>query len=823
MKKRILIDANFPTETRVAVLDKNNNIEAFEYDNEIKRPIKNNIYLAKVTRVEPSLQAAFIDYGDEKSGFLPFSEIHPDYFNIPVNDRKAHLKSLSEITPPKIDSEDAMEKPSELKSNKILENEEVDIDEIQQLVENKIQPDFDIDADENEIDIVNHKSDSDEEDYKIQEVIKKGQILLVQATKEERGNKGASLTTYISLAGKYCVLMPNKPSQNGISRKIANSDERRRLKGIINSLTTDNDNASIIVRTAGAGHNSLDIKRDYEYLSKLWNKIREATLKSTAPSFIHQEDSIMLKSVRDLLDKHVKEVLVQGPEAYANCIKFVGDMMPTERNIVKEYKSKTPIFTKFRVEEQLTKLYQTNVQLPSGGYIVINPTEALTSIDVNSGRSTQERSIEEMALKTNMEAAREIARQARLRDLSGLLVLDFIDMSSNKNRKIVERTLREYMGKDKARIQMAPISTFGLLELSRQRLKPSFLEVNSIMCSHCSGKGIIRADEANSMLILRTIENEVFNSTYDVVNVYGVASSMIFLLNNKRTEINFVEQKYNIKLNFYIDKDATSDSYSIEKIKLSDNKKKKTTKSLRVPILQGTSDIYAESETTGKSRKKIETKDSRKKNITEHSKDNINSAPSEDKKRKTPRKSKSKKLENSEIVEKTNLEEANPNTDQIKQSQTLDTNNPASENNSSPNTQHASAEKGLEELKKEDQSKKTTRRKRTTHNKKTKKATIDTDQESSSNKQGEESSGNNLQTSQENNLDIKSTQQEEKTDSSLEAENNKATTDKETDSNVSTTPKAPRSSNKRRIAKKAATKTTRKKEKVEDLEDSSDS
>lgn len=615
MKKRILIDANFPTETRIVLLDKNNNVEDVEYSSVNKKQIKGNIYLAKVTRVEPALQAAFVDYGDEKSGFLPFSEIHPDYYNILARDKKSDAPSWNELSPPEITSEDLMQTKEQNVGNEVIvDNDEIDISKIEKLVDEKIQSDFDIEVEDNEVESFSKEdvhSDT-RKAYKIQEVIKKGQILLVQVTKEERGNKGVSLTTYISLAGKYCVLMPNKPLQNGISRKISNQDERKRLKDIINSLLSskNKETSSVIARTAGVGHTSLEIKKDYEYLVKLWNRIREATLKANAPSFIHQEDGLILKTIRDMFDRNVKEVLVQGTVAFNICIKFVKDIMPYALNSIKEYKGTTPIFTKFNVEDQLAKLYQPIVQLPSGGYIVINPTEALISIDVNSGRATSERNIEEMALKNNLEAAREIARQVKLRDLSGLLVLDFIDMAEVRNRKIVERTLREFLSKDKARIQTSHISSFGLLEMSRQRLRPSFLEVNSNICLHCSGKGIVRADESNSMLILRTIENEIYNNNYDIVNIYGIASSMLYLLNNKREEIFFIEKKYSIKLNFYIDKEATADSYSIEKIKLSE--KNKSENIIKLPLLQDSSEIYiqtSEVKKTNPKNKKIQKHD----------------------------------------------------------------------------------------------------------------------------------------------------------------------------------------------------------------------
>ena len=596
MQKKIIIDANFPSETRVVLLDKNNNIENIEFSSSNKKQIKGNIYLAKITRIEPSLQAAFVDYGEDKSGFLPFSEIHPDYYHIPSTDKQADAFAGREISSPEITSEDLAEKRKNNTFHELIDSDEIDINAIAKMVDDKLQSNIDIEADENDIEPISKAPSSNEKRYKIQEVLKKGQILLIQATKEERGNKGASLTSYISLAGKYCVLMPNKPSHNGISRKISNHDERKRLKKIIGDLTASNEHSmsSVIARTAGAGHTTLEIKRDYDYLAKLWNKIREATLKSKAPCFIHQEDGILLQTIRDMFDRNVKEIIIQGSQAYNSCVKFMGDILPGEIKAVKEYKSKTPIYTKFGIEDQLIKLYQPIAHLPSGGYIVINPTEALISIDVNSGKSTGERSIEDMALKTNLEAAREVARQARLRDLSGLLVIDFIDLSESKNRKILERSLWEYFSKDKARIQTSQISTFGLLEMSRQRLRPSFLEMNSNMCSHCSGKGVVRADESNAMLILRTVENEIYNGKFNAVNVNGVASSIIYLLNDKRAEIEFIEKKHAIKLNFFIDRDATSDSYSIEKIKVSDVNK--ATPTFAGPALQDTSDIYNESE-----------------------------------------------------------------------------------------------------------------------------------------------------------------------------------------------------------------------------------
>lgn len=592
MSKKIIIDATFPEETRVALLDKNNNIENIEISSSSRKFLKGNIYLAKITRVEPSLQAAFVDYGNEKAGFLPFSEIHPDYYHSITKDKKEQSAIGSPIETSQITSEDLQETKPHLTLP-----DEIILDKTALMVENDMMPDINIEACEDDIDRVSDEQDAnDHRRFKIQEVIKKGQVLLVQVTKEERGNKGAALTTYISLAGKYCVLMPNTSSQNGISRKISNADERKRLKRIINELSQNSSSKtySIIARTAGLGHTTIELKKDYDYLAKLWNKIRETTLQCSAPSFVHQEDGILLKTIRDMFDHHVKEFWVHGKMAYNECVKFAQEMMPTEAKKIKEYKNKSPIFTKYEIEAQLANLYQPIAHLPSGGYIVINPTEALISIDVNSGKATSENNIEEMALKTNIEAAKEIAKQVKLRDLSGLIVIDFIDLSENKNKKLLERYLWEAFSRDKARIQTSPISAFGLLEMSRQRLKPTFLEMNSDICEHCSGKGIVRSKEANAMLILRTIENEIHNSSYYMVNVYGIASSILTLLNEKRAEISSIEQRHNIKLNFYIDRDATSDSYSIEKIKAPS--KNQLAEKDHLPKLDFSSEVYGADE-----------------------------------------------------------------------------------------------------------------------------------------------------------------------------------------------------------------------------------
>ncbi|ABV84604.1 Rne/Rng family ribonuclease [Rickettsia massiliae] len=597
MNKKIIIDANFPSETRVVLLGQSNNIEDIEFQTTVRQQNKGNIYLAKVTRIEPSLQAVFIEYGMDKSGFLPFSEIHPNYYNLPTLERNFPVNAFPEIALANITVEDDKEKPAAIYDS-LVDSEEIDLKTIEDLVESKFQSELNLEA-ADDIEIIQSGTPESNipqyKQYKVQEVIRKNQILLAQVTKEERGNKCAAFTTYISLAGKYCVLMPNKGSQNGISRKISNGEERKRLKDILNKIVSGDKNAySVIVRTAGRGSSTLDLKKDYNYLARLWNKIRKSTLKFPAPCFIHEEDSIIRKTIRDMCDHNVKEVVIQGQEGYEDASKFMQDLLPSELAKLKEHKSKTPIFTKFQVEEQLVKLYQPVVTLPSGGYIVINPTEALISIDVNSGKSTSEQNIEETALKTNLEAAKEVAKQVKLRDLSGLIVVDFIDMSEAKNRKIIERSFKEFLSRDRARIQTGNISQFGLLEFSRQRLRSSFLETNSAICSHCNGKGVIRASDANAMLILRTIENEIFEERTDVINVFTNIVSVIYLLNNKRAEIKFIEEKYNIKLNFYSDPNATSDSYSIEKVKLL--KKNNNNVNSVKPVIQNHSADYTEEE-----------------------------------------------------------------------------------------------------------------------------------------------------------------------------------------------------------------------------------
>lgn len=573
MTKRILIDGGFPNQYRVALLNAHNRLDDLEYQTASINQIKGNIYLAKIVRIEPGLQAAFIDYGEEKNGFLPFSEIHSAYFNIPVSDldqNENELSALQKISPPQNSIDDEKYLPSADLSTSL--EEEIDIAKIEKFIDEEKEPEISIESSDDDVEKLH---DSDDElpaykKYKIQEVMKRGQIILVQAQKEERGNKGASFTSFISLAGKYSVLMPNNPGQHGISRKISNSNERKRLRDIISDLVNKNDSgfASIILRTAGMGRTASEIKRDYEYLVNLWNDTRDATLKSKAPALIHIEEGIIQKTIRDIYDNSVSEVVVDGEEAYEEAYSIIKRLLPNDTKKLKKHKSIIPIFSDQGVEEQISNLYQQIFHLPSGGYIVINPTEALTSIDVNSGKSTSEKNIEETAVKTNVEAAKEIARQMKLRDISGLIVIDFIDMDESRNRRIVERSIREYASKDKAKIQIGNISSFGLLELSRQRMRPSFLESHTKMCTHCNGKGIVRDDEANSMVILRTIENEIFSLDSDLVNVYTNPTTALYILNHKRFEVIHVEEKYGVKLNFLIDNEMPSDGFSIEKLSL---------------------------------------------------------------------------------------------------------------------------------------------------------------------------------------------------------------------------------------------------------------
>ena len=579
MTKRMLIDAAHPEETRVAVVD-GNQLEDFDVEVSSRRQLKGNIYLAKVVRVEPSLQAAFVDYGGNRHGFLAFSEIHPDYYQIPVDDRDEDEDAIpAGATSDESVSEEASEPPqdeAESDADDDGENEPTETDEGADPVKADGEEDTaseddaadgESDADENGAENGNGGSvetlggdESDEveeshkrrtpnnKQYKIQEVIKRRQVLLVQVVKEERGNKGAALTTYMSLAGRYCVLMPNTSRGGGISRKITNSADRKSLKAILSSLDVP-DGMAVILRTAGIGRTKAEIKRDFEYLIRLWNNVRDLTLQSTAPTLVHEEGDIVRRSIRDLYTRDIEDIQVEGEDAYRAAKDFMKLLIPSHARRVKQYKeTDAPLFRSAGVENQLDAIHNPVVHLPSGGYLVINPTEALVSIDVNSGRSTKERNIEETALKTNLEAANEVARQLRLRDLAGLVVIDFIDMDVNRNNSQVERRMKEALKHDRARIQVGRISPFGLLEMSRQRLRPSLIETSSEPCPHCGGTGIRRSTESTALVVLRAIDEEGANRRASELTVHVPTSVALYILNHKRDALAELEAKYDMQV-----------------------------------------------------------------------------------------------------------------------------------------------------------------------------------------------------------------------------------------------------------------------------------
>ena len=513
--KRMLIDASHPEETRIVIAN-GNRLEDFDVEVESRKQLKGNIYLAKVTRVEPSLQAAFVDYGGNRHGFLAFNEIHPDYYQIPVADREALM--AEDVTTA---SDYAGDENTE--TNSTVETLGGD------------------DTDEVEERRPRHNS---RRNYRIQEVVKRGQILLIQVVKEERGGKGAALTTYLSLAGRYCVLMPNTARGGGISRKISNGIDRKRLKVIVNDLGIP-DGIAVIVRTAGSKRSKAEIKRDYEYLLRLWTQIRETTLESIAPCAVHEEGNLIKRSIRDLYTKEIEEVVVSGDDGYRMAKDFMKLLIPSHAKRVQPYKDEGVSLTqRYQVEDQLSAIHSPEVHMRSGGYIVINPTEALVSIDVNSGKATKERNIEETAYKTNMEAAEEIARQLKLRDLAGLIVIDFIDMEASRNQTRVERQLKDAMRNDRARIQIGRISPFGLLELSRQRLRPSLLETSSESCPHCEGTGVRRSTDSTALHILRMLEDECTRRKADELTLFVPTSVALYLLNYKRKALADVETRY---------------------------------------------------------------------------------------------------------------------------------------------------------------------------------------------------------------------------------------------------------------------------------------
>ena len=527
MSKTMLIDSTHTEETRVVVMN-GSRVEEFDFESHARKQLRGNIYLAKVTRVEPSLQAAFVEYGGNRHGFLAFNEIHPDYYQIPVADREKLMAELA----------------AQAQANN--GNGHAD------------------DEDESEDDDHGHDDDLPDEErrlrqhlirrYKIQEVIKRRQILLVQVVKEERGNKGAALTTYMSLAGRYCVLMPNTARGGGISRKITNTSDRKRLKTLVQSLDVPHG-MGLIVRTAGAKRTKLEIKRDYDYLLRVWETIRETTLKSNAPALIYEEEDLVKRAIRDLFDKDFDGVLVEGEDGYRSAKDFMRMIMPSQAKKIQLYKANTPLFARYAVEDLISKIYSPVVPLKSGGYLVINQTEALVAIDVNSGKSTKERNIEATALKTNLEAAEESARQMRLRDLAGLVVIDFIDMDESKNNRAVEKKLKDALAEDRARIQMGKISGFGLMEISRQRRRTGFLEGTTIVCPHCEGQGRIRSIDSAALSAMRTIDMEAMQNGAGAITVKVPMDVALYILNEKQVHLSKLRLEWGLKVNIEIDTD----------------------------------------------------------------------------------------------------------------------------------------------------------------------------------------------------------------------------------------------------------------------------
>jgi ribonuclease E len=655
MAEKMLIDASHSEETRVVVV-RGNRIEEFDFESEHKKQIRGNIYLAKVTRVEPSLQAAFVDYGGNRHGFLAFAEIHPDYYQIPLADRQALLKAEAEdhrrdddIEPvetaphasgsgdnesiadtieaveaeavevveeiqaepaaePEVveasadlaaEPEAPAEKPkkarrprkAKAKAEEAPASEEaassegsddetpggamamaVDTDEVSEPAERKRgrrhrdddDDDDDHNGEEKEViesvgaedameEVPDRVSRKPRKQYRIQEVIKRRQILLVQVAKEERGNKGAALTTYLSLAGRYSVLMPNTARGGGISRKITNLQDRKRLKEIARDLEVP-QGMGVILRTAGANRTRVEVKRDFEYLMRLWENVRTLTLASTAPCLVYEEGSLIKRSIRDLYNKDISEIVVAGEEGYREAKAFMKMLMPSHAKVVQPYRDVHPIFSRSGIEAQLDRMLQPQVTLKSGGYIIINQTEALVSIDVNSGRSTREHSIEETALQTNLEAAEEVARQLRLRDMAGLVVIDFIDMEEKRNNRAVEKRLKDHLKNDRARIQVGRISHFGLLEMSRQRIRASVLESTMQTCPHCNGTGHIRSQSSVALHVLRGIEEYLLKNTTHNITVRTTPDIALYLLNHKRGTIIDYEGRFGVAI--LIDADA---------------------------------------------------------------------------------------------------------------------------------------------------------------------------------------------------------------------------------------------------------------------------
>jgi ribonuclease E len=556
----MLVDGIHPEETRIVVTS-GNRLEEFDFESATRRQLRGNIYLAKVTRVEPSLQAAFVEYGGNRHGFLAFSEIHPDYYQIPVADREALLREEEH------EDEHEQDAPAEA-SSEAADDESGDSDgdasHIEQAPANS-EPVENVGSGDALEDVQERRRATPRRNqYKIQEVIKRRQVMLVQVVKEERGNKGAALTTYLSLAGRYSVLMPNTARGGGISRKITNAADRKRLKDIVGDLEVP-PGQGIILRTAGASRTKAEVKRDFEYLQRLWENVRTLTLKSTAPCLVYEEGSLIKRTIRDLYSKEIDELLVAGDSAYREAKDFMRMIMPSHAKNVQLYKEDQPVFARYGVENQLDQMFSPQVTLPSGGYLVINPTEALVSIDVNSGRATKEHNIEDTALQTNLEAADEVARQLRLRDLAGLIVIDFIDMVENRSNRAVERRLKEALKNDRARIQVGRISHFGLMEMSRQRIRAGVIESSTHKCPTCSGTGLVRSVESVALMVMRQVEDHVMKKPGQSINLKVPTDVALYILNAKRHTLSMLEAKYDLSINVMADDHVGPQHFVIER------------------------------------------------------------------------------------------------------------------------------------------------------------------------------------------------------------------------------------------------------------------
>jgi ribonuclease E len=550
----MLIETTHKEEVRVAVVE-NETLVDFDFENPAKKPLKGNVYLGKIVRIEPALQAAFVDYGGNRHGFLAFTEIHPDYFRIPVADRPKTEEELPQ--------EDETSFESEIEEPVLNLNDGDDFSE-----SSDEQETIDALLEAEPLEKEPHKPTgrvNPYRQYKIQEVIHSRQIVLVQVVKEERGNKGAALTTYVSLAGRYCVLMPNAVNGGGVSRRITDVADRKRLKDLIQDLELP-EGVSLIVRTAGLDRNKIEIKKDYGYLIKLWSQIREQTIQATAPALIYEEGSLLRRSVRDMYLRDIEEIIVEGEEGYKEVRQFMKDMVPSHAKKVQKYKDADyPLFYKYKIERQIEQMHSMQVPLKSGGYIVINPTEALVAIDVNSGKAIRERHIDETAFNTNMEAAAEVARQIRLRDLAGLIVVDFIDMHDPKNNHQVERCLKEAMTHDRARVQVGRISQFGLLEMSRQRIRPSIMESSTVSCPTCHGAGFVRSPESFALQLLRVLEEFCLsNSAIRELMIFMPANLAFYLLSQKRHDISRLEEKYKLILDLREDNKLLTAGFRVE-------------------------------------------------------------------------------------------------------------------------------------------------------------------------------------------------------------------------------------------------------------------